>query len=503
MQNTVDLGGLLPYSKGAAPKPSLQKLERSSTFALPHPQIETNRGVNWYPRFLPSYGMGLMDAVSSEELKKRLIVCMNVPGTQKPRESRAELELSRRARTSVEKTERYFSSWASPTDFLKYIQPVSKENWCFFEYILGDQAQKLYFDVDMTPEKLEVFSKTHQKFPESSDLERIAADLLDHLINSILETFIERGIILDFEKNILIFTSHSKTKKSFHVVIDGYAVLNHKENFILANEVFETIPDEHLQFIDRGMYSSKQQFRLFQSQKLGSGRPKVFLREWSFRGRPVRSTAADNLADENLKLTSLFLMSCVSYTKTCQLLPPVLKEDEHFDRKSLSATNEITDEIAQAIEERLPESLLQIFQVGQVQGSLITLRRKRPSNCPICHTNPNDKHESDNAFLTVNNRGEVRFHCHGFRRHRKPGDISSLEVVTIPGLYPEPFSSHASSYVKSLSPNECQALQSNQKGIMTFFEEKKKEVPANMISKPPSPFGPRSKFKAYTSGTQY
>lgn len=473
MQNTVDLSNLLVYSKGFAPKPSPPR----STFG--QLQIETNRGVNWYPRFLPSYGMGLMDAVNSEELKKRLIICMNVP------------RLVTHKGTSEEKPERYFSSWPSPTDFLKYIQPVSKENWCFFEYILGEQTQKLYFDVDMALERVK------------GDPEKFATDLLDHLVTSILETFIERGIVLNLERNILIFTSHSKTKKSFHIVVDGYAVLNHKENFILANEVFETIPDEYLQFIDRGMYSSKQQFRLFQSQKLGSGRPKIFLREWSFRGNPIRSAAADNLADENLKFTSLFLMSCVSYTKACQLLPPVLKENEQFDRKSLTTANEITDEIAQAIEERLPQSLLEIFQVGQVQGSLISLKRKRPANCSICHTNPHDKHENDNAFLTINQRGEVRFHCHGFRRHCKPGDISYLDVVTIPGLYPEPFSSHASSYVKTLSLGECQALQSNQKEISSFFEEKQKELPSTMIFKPPSPFGPRSKFKNYGSGPHH
>lgn len=414
-RHTPSLSEVLPFTKGTAPAPPIAvrptyqkkrgyKLNRTVQIA----------GVDWYPRFVRNDELvSLSDVIPYEELKKMFLVCVNAP---RPADWKKQ-----------DQPIRFFAAFKSALDFVHYIKKIPPERWSFFEYIMGSQNQKLYFDVDI---KMEEFLK----IAPGGDIDSFARGLISELVHGIVETFAERGVQIDLTRNLLLFSSHSTTKRSFHIIVNGYAVVNNEENFILASEVLDGFPEIYRNFIDTGMYSSKQQLRLYGSQKTGSGRPKVFVEKWFYGTTLIESNfyqdlkraAHDPASLEILKFTTLFLASCVTVTTGCQLLPAVIEPEVKVragGRPKLWAETHafdndfVTEEIKDAIHVRADPRLFEIYRLGEIKGSLITLIRHSgvSNDCSLC----NRRHDNDNAFLTVNSKGHVYFHCHAFRRHQK------------------------------------------------------------------------------------
>lgn len=407
IQHTPDLSAVLPHTKGTA---SPQKVAHSPQKKWKRNQTEEVFGIKWYPYYVRNKSsVALSDVHDETELLKMFNVCYNIP------------------QGDEEKNRRFFSAFHSPLDFLQYIKQIPSAKWAFFEYILGDQTQKLYFDVDIA-------LVDFQKALPGVNVDTYCTELIDNLVQQIDETFDERGIQLDLARHILLFSSHAAHKRSFHLVINGFAVSNHRENYVLANEVLEQLPQKYLQFVDTGMWTSKQQFRLYLSQKPGSNRPKVFVPSWYCRGELIHSNILNNLSlpqnatdAAGLQLTTLFMASCVTVTQNCRVLPDTLFQNHEFSRSANSAQSdfnedEITAEVIQSICERAPTVLFEIYKVKEVNGSLIVLSRKKPAYCSLCKT----QHDNDNAFLSITSQGHVYFHCHGVRRHLARDNMGNL-----------------------------------------------------------------------------
>jgi len=418
VKHAPDLKALLPHTQGKI----------TTQMAAPTRQrrnnIETINGIQWYPYFVRNKSsISLSDVHSDEELTQMLNICLNVP------------------RTDDEKPLRFFAAFRSPLEFLNYIKDIPRAKWAFFEYILGQQKQKLYFDVDIGMDDF-------QQAAPGENIDVFCTELISELVQQIDETFDERGFKLDIARQVLVFSSHSDQKRSFHFVIDGYAVINHRENYLLAQEVLEQLPEKYLKFIDTGMWSTKQQFRMYQSQKPHSNRPKIFAPAWYYQGELVTTTffanmrfPTDPIAADALKFTTLFIASCVTATHHCKILPEIIQEEQVFSRNIESKfDDEITSELLDTIKERCDERVFQIYQYGEVKGSLIALIRKAPAQCSFC----NSYHTTDNAYLTISEKGHVYFHCHGVRRH-VPKDSSgaylretSKHVCDVSDLLPSP-----------------------------------------------------------------
>src|SRR5690625_3369322 len=89
-------------------------------------RIEEIFGVKWYPYYVRnSKFTSLCDRYSENELSTMFNVCYNIPNRVKIR--------------------RFFAAFSSPIDFLYYLNQIRSDKWAFFEYILGDSVQKLYF----------------------------------------------------------------------------------------------------------------------------------------------------------------------------------------------------------------------------------------------------------------------------------------------------------------------------------------------------------------------
>lgn len=406
---TVNLSDILCGSKGLSPVYSV-----STTRSYQKSQkVESISGVDWYYYLVPNeQHFSLSDHIGRDAINRKFIVCLNVPRGE-------------------DKVTRMFAAFNSYLDFIHYVKKIPKDRWFFFEVILGEQAQKLYFDIDINVKDVK------------EDIDAFTNKLITNLVGRILDTYWQRNIQLKINENILIFSSHSDKKRSFHVIIDGYAVLNNRENEILASEVLDGFPDDYLKFIDISMYSAKQQLRLYQSQKPGSGRPKIFVDKWYYGHQLIEYAyphlhVPDELTRESLKFTMLFKASCVTVIDNCQIIAVLNEEpiniytDEHTGEPRLWSENgafddmddtEITYEIIRAITERVDSKLFLIYKLDKTMGSLIILKRKKSAYCTLCER----VHDSENAFLRINKRGKVYFYCRRNEEKNKCiADVSDL-----------------------------------------------------------------------------
>lgn len=264
-------------------------------------------------------------------------------------------------------------------DFTNHIRRIPIQRWFFFEVIPGNRPQKLYFDIDI---KIKEVSP-----PNQEGLNRTMNCLLAALVGRIQDRFWQRGVQLDLERNILLFSSHSDVKRSLHLIVDGYVFANHLEIQALVREILDGFPPEYLakKFVDPGVYSSLQQLRLYGSQKPESGRPKIFVDEWIYGAQVIRSKFVDEFLEgvpdattrDSLKFNLLFTASCVTAVSNCKPLQITEIPDVKYRLRSSDPKDdvEVTEEMVEAIRERMSPTLLQIYKISTVHSPFIELRR--------------------------------------------------------------------------------------------------------------------------------
>lgn len=242
-------------------------------------------------------------------------------------------------------------------EFIRYNNNIiNPANRSFFECILGDKKQRPKFDVDV-----EV----------SDDLVAFGDKILARLISS-FRHFIPN---INLEKDVLIFTSHSATKRSFHVIIRNYYHYDNIEAKAFYKAVMSKIDTKYSQHIDPAVYSKLQQFRIYGSQKEGSNRPKIQLLE--FRGL-------------NFEPVTSMEETFVTNTKGC---------------KHLKFTRALTNNVKVEIEDldmRLAENALNLINIPSltisgVQGPVVMLKNNGGYYCKPCKR----VHEFENPYLVV------------------------------------------------------------------------------------------------------
>lgn len=430
--HVVDLSSLLPITNGKAGTRSVAKRSKSQS-------VETICGINWYYYLVPNeHHNSLTESVGASELKRKFIVCQTVPNHKNPKSPI-----------------RLFAAFNSISEFITCMGSLPSDKWCFFEVILGDQAQKLYFDIDVEKRTLEKFQIIQPQMNDEQvqrTMDIFVNGLLTSLVGRIIDTLSNYNCKIDIARQILLFSSNSTEKRSYHVIVDGYAVSNHKENMILANKILDGFPAHYKECIDSSMYSSTQQLRLPYSQKPGSGRPKLFLDRWYYGHYVIeypypKIAAPDSISLAAIKLNMLFQAACVTYTDRCQVIPilevpssvPGLNGRPKFWSES-GAFDEslITKEILSAIYERADPVLFEIYKMDKVLDALILLRRKKSAHCSLC----NRVHDHENAFLRLNSTGKVYFYC------RRNPDKNKF-VTDVSDLLPR---------TKELEKNHCKSV---------------------------------------------
>jgi hypothetical protein len=407
--------------------------------------VESISGIDWYYFLVPNEKhISLTDYMGRNEINRMFIVCATLPN-----------------KNNEKKPIRLFTAFNSILDFIDYVRKIPKNNWFFFEVILGGQTQKLYFDIDIDVDKLAdlgLISEINNQDRTQCEMDSFTNQLITNLVTRIVNTFSVHKYKIDIAKQILLFSSNSYTKRSYHIIVDGYAVLNYKENLVLASEVLDGFPPEYIKkgLVDPSMYSAKQQLRLYQSQKPGSGRPKVFVDEWYYGSNSIKYPypkfhTPDQATAEALRFTLLFQSSCVTFTDACQVVPilfdtSIENSDIYVQHSKLwpdlvgtklshaqsGAFDDFEDylvdmDLVKVICDRVDNIIFEIYKVDKVVGSLILLRRKTPAYCSLCER----IHENENAFLRVNKAGKVFFYCRrNDNNHKIIADISDLMPST-------------------------------------------------------------------------
>lgn len=324
-----------------------------------------------------------------DPMQGSLVICWN-PGV---------LDLPKRLFT-------YFKSYLAFAAFQRKWHP--KDQRYFFEVVLGDSAQKPHFDLEQ-----------EAPFPLES-----LEDIWTSLLTAIIQVLREKGVELIPERDILNFSSHGPNKRSYHVVIDNYCHSNHNEAKAFYDAVVLKLPEAYRPYVDKAVYSSKQQFRIVGSQKVKSGRVKTLVSPWPLfpskesKMAPTLVHYMYSELPENDDMMELLQLeaSLVGCTHNCVMLPSFIDTTETMKSLGWSQDQEtISDVVAKLAVEQLAMTanltLAQLpYKMLGIKGGLVMLKRLKPSICRICKR----VHEMENPFLIVVKRQvgyQVYFHC--------------------------------------------------------------------------------------------
>ena len=301
-----------------------------------------------------------------------------------------------------------FALFSSCFELYRHIIFLKKEERCLYEYIRGEIPQKPYFDIDINLEEETGFFDRDEKIS-------ISDQLITILINSIIK--IRPEILMT---DILVFNSHSDSKRSFHVVVDRWMFLNAKQNKKFFDEVILEIPQPWRSFLDSSMYSSLQQFRLYMCTKYGKTRFKKL--------DPIKSKwiIEDDIPDDRIN-ERIFYGSLVTRVEGCNLLQGY--EEESYTFESVEIEREHIVKIHRMIK-NLPDS--NCYQITENRETMIILKRIHPSRCDKCSQISGHEriHESENPYVRISKSGNVYFDC---RRGSKTliGNINDDQFVEV------------------------------------------------------------------------
>lgn len=339
----------------------------------------------WYRTLLRD--RGLFTKVSAEECRGRLIVCLQRP---------TQTSHWRQNHGKVRETERWYTCFDSYLEFYSYQAQIPPLKRSFYEVVLGHSPQKPHFDLDLdVPKFLEKYPESRSLDPEA--LERALDFSIQRCLESLIEGCLHHLPHLHPEKDFMIFSSHGPQKRSYHVVLPYYCYANHMEAKALYHDIMSlNLPDSW--FIDHSVYSSKQQFRIIGSQKSFSGRPKLLVPSYRYKGQEYMYRLPEvprNEDHENLILLSSSLLSFVSHCVYLTASPRLLEPKKWSGSGDIG---DLSDDLVHRAFE-IAHSYDSAFELrpGGVSGFRIDIDRIASSRCRRC----GGVHDNENAFLTV------------------------------------------------------------------------------------------------------
>ncbi len=274
-----------------------------------------------------------------------------------------------------------FMAFDKVKDFALYMKSVPSEKRTFHEIIFGENRQRLKFDIDM---KLSEFSNIDiSSYGEKENI-------ITFIITTILDTFKfifrkklqELNYKLKSVNNIILTTSHSSEKLSYHVIIRGFSVESNEHAAAFAEHVKNALPISLVKFIDN-VYKSTQSFRLLGCTKKNTYRPK--------------------LLDTNHYLASLEESIIQFHDEDISLEIYVTEKYIPVDYGTL--TKEVLDKILKSCEELIPE--FHCFKFRDIRENIINFTRVNRGHCSICEA----IHTNENSMYVVYAKGEAVYRC--------------------------------------------------------------------------------------------
>ncbi len=312
-----------------------------------------------------------------------------------------------------------YTHFKSYLEYGIYSLKLSEHERCFYEIILGENAQKPHFDIDI--DRLDIDGEA----------------VKDDLIRSIVQLLSEHSIHLDLEKDVLIYTSHGKkkddTKQSYHVMINNYCHGNNIEARAFYEKVKSKMNPDFLKWIDNAVYSPTQQFRIVGCHKLNSVRVKRFQSMFTYNGKEIHHIYPETPDDKNHQFVMELEESIIGYTGNCRYLPPFepiidsIKYYEETDDVSRADAKQAIQLVAIAGNTQVTNPGFPYKFMG-INGPIVMLKRTKPSRCKICKR----IHEHENPYLLiVGEEKSVYFHCRRSSQDKKLflGKLEPKEII--------------------------------------------------------------------------
>lgn len=289
---------------------------------------------------------------------------------------------------------------------------------CMHEVIMAWLPQKPRFDIDIELEDLK----------EGEDLESTGQKVFEMTLESVIKVLKFDGIDLDIEKSVILCSSHGPKKRSFHLIIHGWIHPNHLEAAAFYEKILENSEDpEYLKrFLDHSIYSANHLLRLLHCHKLSDSRVKKLDVFFEFRGQKWEHKSTMKPRNDDHKNFIFFFESLISFRSNCEMMPvyQTKKIERDFDAQlpdgaALTALEAIAQNMNMDMED-IP------FEIREIKGTLIDLRRIRSSYCKLCKK----VHDNLDPFIVFIG-DDIYFHCRsapkGLKYCQKIGALQNSE----------------------------------------------------------------------------
>lgn len=288
-----------------------------------------------------------------------------------------------------EKPIKNFAKFSSEYDLLMEIKNTPLNKRCFFEIIRGGHYQKHYVDIDIALEDDKLTDPYPHSIEEKVNIAKIIAiEYRDAMIRLKPEIKLE---------DVLIFNSNSNKKRSFHIIVDRWCFTSATQNKDFFNEVMEQIPLPHRKYFDDRMYKCHQQFRIFLSTKCGKDRYKLI--------DPMSTWKCSEVGLSPFQLLKeMFNASLITSTaSSCRIIPYKYREKIDYLPSRDMENNELS--ACMNLFRKFKDS--SSFDVMDLKGTLIPLRRRCPSYCDVCCRT----HDTENGYLYLTFNNDLYFNC--------------------------------------------------------------------------------------------
>ena len=269
---------------------------------------------------------------------------------------------------------RRYTKFRNFAEFSKYFHSCQEKEKCFYEMMRENQGRKPYFDIDIDDPAFDYM-------PMLEEIKKILVDMISKKIR------------------ILIFDSSTESKKSFHIIVDGFYLQTYKELLAFFDSVKEKTSESYKQFLDRSVYKSVQQFRIVGSHKFMKTNTKILREDLSYKFKILKS-----LKTEIAKFNYMLASSLVTNTSSCEVIygfQPKVEEKEW--NISGSAQESAIEDVMKIFYEKYSPRGFNFHECKEKNGNLlIVLRRINSTFCELC----NREHENENPYITVS--GEYR-----------------------------------------------------------------------------------------------
>lgn len=376
----------------------------------------------WYFRLVSKQGeykraRALMDDFNLNEISRHMVVCFTpdrIPGNDKP------------FRNKDGKPIRIYGFFDSYLEFYEYMQKFPTTDRAFYEIIFGELPQKPHFDIDISLKDVETL------YP-NEDIDVIAETLREYVIMGCIQVLAENLVTVDISRDVLLYSSHGEDKRSYHLVLNNKCHDGNKEAKAFYDAVMVKLRSytggKYLDFVDRSVYSPRQQFRLVGCQKQGSNRPKVFYEQFQYQQQLYTHAYTEDVTDITFKKLTIIYESMPSFTSGCSFLPSLIppKPVNQYNLGDMpDLEKSIVDYCLTMLHDKIKNSPFTVtnhhgqtititptspYVLREVQGHMITLTRQASSYCPVCKILK--PHDGEHPYMIIVG-GKIYWDC---RRH--------------------------------------------------------------------------------------